>query len=115
MPVPLARAVVAMLADWRPAPDVIVVTESASRPGLVADLAAGLARFLDRPIVGRWAIADPSVVSGQGATNSAQRVAAVSRRHRLQLDDADAVGACGCCSSTTWWPPAGHSPWRPTR
>ncbi len=91
VPVPLARAVVAMLADWRPAPDVIVVTESASRSALAADLAAGLARFLELPVVGRWAISDPSVASGQGATNSAQRVAAVSRRHRLQLDDADAV------------------------
>jgi ATP-dependent DNA helicase RecQ len=91
VPVPLVRAVVAMLADWRPAPDVIVVTESASRPGLVADLANGLSRYLERPIVGRWAIADPSVLPGQGATNSAQRVAAVSRRHRLQLDEPGAV------------------------
>lgn len=91
VPVPLVRAVVAMLADWRPAPDVIVVTESASRPGLVADLANGLSRYLERPVVGRWAIADPSVLPGQGATNSAQRVAAVSRRHRLQLDDPAAV------------------------
>lgn len=91
VPVPLVRAVVAMLADWRPAPDVIVVTESASRPGLVADLANGLSRYLERPVVGRWAIADSSVLPGQGATNSAQRVAAVSRRHRLQLDDPAAV------------------------
>lgn len=91
VPVPLVRAVVAMLADWRPAPDVIVVTESASRPGLVADLANGLSRYLERPVVGRWAIVDSSVLPGQGATNSAQRVAAVSRRHRLQLDDPAAV------------------------
>ncbi|WP_322937385.1 RecQ family ATP-dependent DNA helicase [Nocardioides bizhenqiangii] len=91
VPAPLARAVVAMLADWRPAPDVIVVTESATRPGLVADLASGLSRFLERPVVGRWAITDPSVQPGQGATNSAQRVAAVTRRHGLDLDDPDAV------------------------
>ena len=37
---PLVRAVVAMLADWRPAPDVIVVTRSETRHALVADLAA---------------------------------------------------------------------------
>jgi ATP-dependent DNA helicase RecQ len=91
VPVPLVRAVVAMLADWRPEPDVIVVTESATRSGLVDDLAAGLSRYLQRPIVGRWAITDPSVQPSQGATNSAQRVAAVTRRHGLVLDDPDAV------------------------
>ena len=91
VPVPLVRAVVAMLADWQPEPDVIVVTESATRAGLVADLADGLARYLQLPIVGRWAITDPSVLAGQGATNSAQRVAAVTRRHGLLLDDPDAV------------------------
>ena len=36
--------------------------------------------------MGRWAIADPSVVPGQGAANSAQRVAAVCRRFRLDGD-----------------------------
>jgi ATP-dependent DNA helicase RecQ len=91
VPVPLVRAVVAMLADWRPAPDVIVVTRSETRDSLVADLAAGLARYLQRPIVGQWAITDPAVLPGQGATNSAQRVAAVTRRHGLLLDDPDAV------------------------
>ncbi|KAA1427927.1 DEAD/DEAH box helicase [Nocardioides antri] len=91
VPVPLVRAVVAMLADWQPAPDAIVVAESATRPGLVADLAAGLSRYLERPIVGRWAITDPDVLPGQGATNSAQRVAAVTRRHALLLDHPDAV------------------------
>ncbi len=91
VPVPLVHAVVAMLADWRPAPDVIVVTESETRGALVADLADGLSRYLQRPIVGRWAITDPSVLPGQGATNSAQRVAAVTRRHGLQLTDPEAV------------------------
>jgi len=91
VPVPLVRAVVAMLADWQPDPDVIVVTGSKTRGALVADLAAGLARYLQRPVVGQWAITDPAVLPGQGATNSAQRVAAVSRRHGLVLDDPDAV------------------------
>lgn len=91
VPVPLVRAVVAMLEEWRPAPDVLVVTESMTRGDLVADLAAGLARYLQRPIVGRWAVTDPSVPPGAGATNSAQRVAAVTRRHGLVLDDPDAV------------------------
>jgi ATP-dependent DNA helicase RecQ len=91
VPTPLVRAVVAMLADWRPDADVIVVTESATRSALVADLASGLSRYLQRPVVGRWAITDPSVLPSQGATNSAQRVAAVTRRHGLQLDEPGAV------------------------
>jgi ATP-dependent DNA helicase RecQ len=91
VPVPLARAMVAMLADWAPEPDAIVVTESATRPQLIADLAAGLSRYLQCPVVGRWAITDPAVPPGRGATNSAQRVAAVSRRHRIALDDPEAV------------------------
>jgi ATP-dependent DNA helicase RecQ len=91
VPVPLARAMVSMLAEWAPEPDAMVVTESTTRPQLVADLAAGLSRYLRCPVVGRWAITDPAVPPGRGATNSAQRVAAVSRRHRLALDDPEAV------------------------
>jgi ATP-dependent DNA helicase RecQ len=51
---------------------------------LVADLAEGLSRFLKKPVVGRWAIADPTVEPGRGAMNSAQRVSAVGRRYRLE-------------------------------
>ena len=91
VPVPLVRAVVALLADWRPEVDAIVVAESVTRPQLVTDLAEGLSRHLHRPIVGRWAVLDPSVPPGAGAANSARRVAAVSRRHGLVLDDADVV------------------------
>ncbi|MBM9458727.1 RecQ family ATP-dependent DNA helicase [Nocardioides sp. zg-536] len=92
-PVPdgLARAMVAMLADWRPQVDVMVVAESERRPQLVADLAHGLSRYLGLPVVGRWAIADPGVGPDRGATNSAQRVAAVTRRCALRLDAPDAV------------------------
>ncbi len=86
VPEPLARAVVAVLNEWRPSVTGIVVVESARRPGLVADLAAGLSRFLQVPVVGRWAVADASVPPDRGAANSAQRVAAVHRRHRLDLD-----------------------------
>ena len=39
------------------------------------------------PVVGRWAIVDPDVLPGQGAANSAQRVAAVGRRFSLQAED----------------------------
>jgi ATP-dependent DNA helicase RecQ len=78
--------VIEVLTDWRPRVDAIVVVESATRPTLTADLADGLSRFLKKPVAGRWAIADPAVQPGQGAMNSAQRVAAVTRRFRLDAD-----------------------------
>ena len=121
MPVPLVHAVIEVLRDWQPHVDGIVVVESATRPILVADLADGLSRFLKKPLVGTWAIADPTVEPGRGAMNSAQRVAAVGRRSRLEgevpsgpvllVDDLvvtgwsltlaaraiRAAGATGCC------------------
>ena len=86
VPVPLVRAVVEVLGDWRPPVDAIVVVESQTRPTLTADLADGLSRYLKVPVVGRWGIVNPDVVPGQGAANSAQRVAAVGRRFALQAD-----------------------------
>ncbi|QSR28585.1 recombinase RecQ [Nocardioides aromaticivorans] len=88
-PVPdgIARAMVGMLQDWRPEVDAIVVAESEQRPQLTADLAAGLSRFLQVPVVGRWAVVDPTVGPDRGATNSAQRVAAVQRRCALRLGE----------------------------
>ncbi|MDF1604588.1 DEAD/DEAH box helicase [Nocardioides sp. YIM 152315] len=86
VPVPLVRAVVEVLADWRPPVDGIVVVESATRPTLTADLAAGLSRYLEVPVVGRWAIVDPDVAPEQGAANSAQRIAAVGRRFDLHAE-----------------------------
>jgi ATP-dependent DNA helicase RecQ len=86
VPVPLVRAVVDVLGDWRPAVDVIVAVESATRPALVQDLASGLSRYLQRPVVGTFALVDASVPPGAGAANSAQRVAAVSRRSALRAE-----------------------------
>ncbi|GGO73556.1 RecQ family ATP-dependent DNA helicase [Nocardioides deserti] len=86
VPVPLVRAVVEVLQEWRPQVDVIVHAESATRPTLTSDLAAGLSRFLGIPVVGTWAVVDPDVAPGQGAMNSAQRVAAVGRRSALHAD-----------------------------
>ena len=86
VPVPLVRAVVEVLGDWRPRVDGIVVVESVSRPTLTADLADGLSRYLRVPVLGRWAVVDPDVVPGQGAMNSAQRVAAVGRRFALEAE-----------------------------
>ncbi len=86
VPTGLARAVVEVLGDWRPQVDAIVVVESQRRAALTADFADGLSRYLKKPVIGRYAIVDPDVAPGQGAMNSAQRVAAVGRRCSLSLD-----------------------------
>jgi ATP-dependent DNA helicase RecQ len=88
-PVPpgLAQAVMDVMKDWSPEwsarPDAIVVVESATRPTLTRDLADGLSRVMQVPVVGTWAIRDPSVPPRAGQSNSAQRVAAVRRRGGL--------------------------------
>lgn len=91
VPVPLVKAVIEVLGDWRPPVDGLVVVESQTRPTLVDDLAAGLSRYLRVPVLGRWAVVDPDVVPGQGAANSAQRVAAVGRRASLHTDGAGSL------------------------
>ncbi len=91
VPVPLARAVVEVLGDWRPSVDGIVHVGSLRRPTLTRDLAEGLSRFLQVPVLGEYAVVDPSVPSGAGAVNSAQRVRAVHRRFRLALADGQAL------------------------
>ncbi len=88
-PVPpaLAQAVMDVMKDWAPEwsarPDAIVVVESETRPTLTRDLADGLSRVMQVPVVGTWAIRDHSVPPRAGQTNSAQRVAAVRRRGGL--------------------------------
>lgn len=91
-PVPpgLAQAVMDVMKDWAPEwtsrPDAIVVVESATRPTLVGDLADGLSRVMQVPVVGSWAIRDASVPPRAGQSNSAQRVAAVRRRGGLDAE-----------------------------
>jgi ATP-dependent DNA helicase RecQ len=85
VPVPLVKGVVAVLHDWQPRPDAIVGFESRTRPRLVGSLVDGIARHLGVPVAGRVALVDDTVAPGQGAANSAQRVAAVSRRCALSL------------------------------
>jgi ATP-dependent DNA helicase RecQ len=86
VPVPLARAMVEVLGDWRPDADGIVVVESATRPTLTSDLADGLSRHLQLPLLGRFAIVDPDVPPGKGAINSAHRIQAVRRRFALHVE-----------------------------
>ncbi len=93
LPVPLVKAVLEVLGDWRPQVDGILLVESASRPLLTSDLADGLSRHLRIPVVGRWVITDHGVAPGKGAANSAQRVRAVSRRFELAADSGVLTGA----------------------
>ena len=90
VPKPLVDAVLEVLGDWHPSwparPTGVAYVESARRPQLTRDLAEGLARYLKLPLVARWQIVDPDVAPGQGAANSAQRVAAVGRRFDLAVD-----------------------------
>jgi ATP-dependent DNA helicase RecQ len=91
-PVPpgLAQAVLEVMKDWAPEwatrPDAIVVVESVTRPTLTRDLAEGLSRVMQVPVVGSWAVRDDSVPPRAGQSNSAQRVAAVRRRGGLQAE-----------------------------
>ena len=91
VPRPLIDAVLEVLHDWHPEwparPTGVVYVESARRPQLTRDLAEGLARYLKLPVVGRWRIVDDTVQPGHGSANSAQRVAAISRRFDLDLDE----------------------------
>lgn len=91
-PVPprVAAGLMEVMKEWAPhwheRPEGIVLVESVRRPLLTQDLAEGLARVMQIPVVASWAVADPEVAPGQGAMNSAQRVAAVARRGALRGD-----------------------------
>jgi ATP-dependent DNA helicase RecQ len=86
VPVALVQGVVATLADWRPGAEGIVGFESRTHPLLVDSLVDGLARHLQVPVLGRLTIRDDSIGPSRGTTNSAQRIAAVSRRYQLQAE-----------------------------
>ena len=92
-PVPpvLVEALLQVLGDWHPdwpqRPTAVAYVESARRPRLTRDLAEGLARFLRLPVAARWAITDPEVEPARGSANSARRVAAVSRRFGLEVEE----------------------------
>jgi ATP-dependent DNA helicase RecQ len=91
VPRPLVDAVLEVLGDWHPQwparPTGVAYVESARRGQLTRDLAEGVARYLRLPLVARWQIVGPEVAPGQGAANSAQRVAAVGRRYDLAVDE----------------------------
>jgi ATP-dependent DNA helicase RecQ len=85
LPVPLRHALVEVLDAWEfPAgrPDGIVVVGSAARPTLLAHLADGLSRYLTVPMLASFDVLDPDAPTPHDV-NSAQRLRAVVRRHRL--------------------------------
>jgi ATP-dependent DNA helicase RecQ len=90
VPAALVQGVLATLGDWQPRPDGIVGFESRTHPLLVDSLVEGLSRVGKIPVLGRVVIRNDDIGPGQGATNSAQRVAAISRR--CALDVADVAG-----------------------
>lgn len=94
LPAELRGPVLAVLDAWRPTVDGVVVVASSSRPRLVEHLAAGAARHLGVPVVGRVA---PRVgmPPGRHDVNSANRLAGVWRRLELDLPAATADGLPG--------------------
>ena len=91
VPAAVVKGVIAALGDWQPRADGIVGFASATRPQLVGSLVDGLSRYLGVPVLGSVVIRNDDVAPGQGATNSAQRVAAVQRR--MALDAQDVTGS----------------------
>lgn len=98
-PEPLRGAAVRALNDWRelwgagedgpvPLVDGVVAVRSVTRPQLLGHLGPGLARYLGVPFFGTVGPVNGVVEPTRHDVNSAQRLAAVSRRLGLELDDA---------------------------
>ena len=100
VPVPIRHALAAVLASWAAdgwvgtgpdggQPSGIVSVDSQSHPTLVGHLAHGVARITGLPVLAQFRLDERAASTGHGATNSAQRLAAVSGRYRL--DDSASV------------------------
>jgi len=90
VPMPLRHALADVLTTWEHAdpPEAVVAIESSSRPILTDHLAHGVARITGLPLVTRFALTPSAAPTGQGAVNSARRLAAVQGRFRLVDHDA---------------------------
>jgi ATP-dependent DNA helicase RecQ len=94
LPEQLRAPVVAVLRDWAPPVDGVVAVASATRPRLVEHLAAGAARALGVKVVG-FVRPEGSRPPGRRDVNSAQRLAGVLDRLRLDLSPAALAGLPG--------------------
>lgn len=94
LPAELRGPVLAVLDAWRPSVDGVVAVASSSRPRLVEHLAAGAARHLGVPVVGR-VVPRVGMPPGRHDVNSATRLAGVWRRLELDLPSATAEGLPG--------------------
>ncbi len=94
LPEPLRRPVLEVLDDWAPTVDGVVLIGSATRPVLVEHLAGGAARRLGVRVVGS-VTPDPTMPPGRHDVNSAQRLAGVLRRLRLDLGESARAGLPG--------------------
>ncbi|MDN4479493.1 RecQ family ATP-dependent DNA helicase [Demequina muriae] len=106
-PPPLREAAVRTLEDWKelwggvtgPSPSLavhgVVSVRSATRPQLMDHLGPGLARYLKVPFVGSLGPASSRPEPDRHDVNSAQRLASVSRRLTLELEDAALEGLRG--------------------
>jgi ATP-dependent DNA helicase RecQ len=90
-PVPLRHALADVLTQWQvddgTAPMCIVGVESRTRPTLSRHLTDGLSRYTGWPVAGRFTITG-TAAPGEGSSNSAHRLAAVSRRYTLDRPEA---------------------------
>ncbi|MET4223389.1 ATP-dependent DNA helicase RecQ [Oerskovia enterophila] len=75
--------------------DGVVSVRSATRPQLVQHLAGGLARYLDRPLVGSVGPVPGREQPGRHDVNSAMRLAGVVERLRLELSGPAMAGLAG--------------------
>ncbi|MCL3860106.1 RecQ family ATP-dependent DNA helicase [Actinotalea sp. K2] len=94
LPVALRAPVLEVMDAWSPQVDGVVVIGSLTRPGLVEHLAAGIARHLGVPVVGRVGT-DTGRPPGRHDVNSAQRLAGVWQRLSLDLSPAAEAGLTG--------------------
>ena len=92
LPPSVRTAIVSVVDAWGPRVDGVVLIPSTTRPGLVEHLAAGIARHLGVPVVGSIR---PEGPAGRHDINSAQRLAGVVRRLRLDLSPAAVAGLPG--------------------
>ncbi|HLR57382.1 MAG TPA: recombinase RecQ, partial [Beutenbergiaceae bacterium] len=90
VPASLRAPLEQMLKEWAPPVEAIVAIDSATRPGLVRHLAAGVSALLGVPVLGAIRPRAGEEEPTSRDVNSAHRLLAVARR--LELPDVDVAG-----------------------